>query len=349
MGRPREGWRLKKPKGRKFHSVVFTVGGRQREFGTGESDAERAAPVAERIYADALAGRFPERARKRERSAVVGRPLGEAGASWLSEVDGTLLDVETAKTYSGYFSTHLGPFFGTLEAVTTERGRQYVSARLRSVKGATVRKELSCLRGLLAWAFGDSAPLLPSVPKRAHGTAHKQGKRQATELSPAEVRRLLAAVSGSLARAFLTLMYETTLRPASLRLIAIPEHYRKGSAELHIPSSADKNRMGRVVPLSLAARRALDSVATPGTPFASVSVRRPFQRAAERTLGHKAETAHPYDLKRAGITHRLERTANLPGVQYLAGHKSAATTAKYNMPSMRAARAAVSVARKRSH
>jgi integrase len=187
------------------------------------------------------------------------------------------------------------------------------------------------------------------VPKRAHGTEHKNGKRQATELSPFEVRKVLAAVKDPKARAFFTLMYEATLRPATLKLIQAPEHYRRGAAQLHIPKGADKNRLGRTVPLSVAARKALDSVVGYGLIFGPLPYRRPFEKAATKALSEaKAATAHPYDLKRAGITHRLERTNNLPGVQYLAGHKNPSTTGRYVQASMRAAEAAISGTRRRS-
>jgi site-specific recombinase XerC len=44
-------------------------------------------------------------------------------------------------------------------------------------------------------------------------------------------------------------------------------------------------------------------------------------------------------LRSARITHLLERpSANLPGVQFLAGHKQVSTTSRYVKPSFRAAR-----------
>jgi len=343
MPRPLEGWKIRKRKGRRCYSVIFTAHGKQTELGTGAEDAERAAIEAARIYAEAQTGR---RVRRRKVSAhsLEGRQLGEAGALWLNEVDGTMLDEETAKTYGWYFRAHFVPYFGTVEAITTERVRSYVAERLRHVKGSTVRKEVSCLRGFLAWMLGpERAPLLPSVPKRAHGTEHVNGKRRATELSPAEVRRLLLAVKDKKLRAFFTLLYETTLRPATLMLLSAPEHYRKGASELVIPAGADKNRLARTVPLSVQARKSLDSMAENGPIFGALSYRHHFARAREKALtGSKAVTAHPYDLRRAGITHYLERTGNLPGVQYLAGHKNPATTGRYVQASMRAAAVVVS-------
>jgi site-specific recombinase XerC len=50
-------------------------------------------------------------------------------------------------------------------------------------------------------------------------------------------------------------------------------------------------------------------------------------------------------LRSAFITHALEKTGNLAGVQYLAGHKQAKTTGGYARPSFRAAEAALAAFR----
>ena len=356
MARPREGWKLRPPKtGRKFYTVRFTHEGRQVEPSTGETDAVRAAERAAEIYAQATRGVAPVQPR-RLATALGGRQLGEVAASWLSEVDGTTLDRETARTYALYVSTHLGPFFGTLDRVEA-LGPQYVAARLRLVKGATVRKELSCLRGLLAWAVErgllSSMPALPSVPKRAAGTAHRQGRRQHTELSPAEVEALLEAmpersVHGWPVRARFVVAYETTLRPATLDALSVPEHYTKGARYLRLQAEDDKGRYERMVPLSARARAALDAVCPEkGTIFGRHDYRDQLEKAASLALSpDKAATFFGYEFRGAGITHRLEETGNLPGVQYLAGHKLTSTTARYVRASLRAAEQVVLGAKK---
>lgn len=353
MGRPREGWTLRPPKpGRKYHTVRFTHNGRQVEPSTGEADPVRAAERAAEIYAQATRGVAPVK-RRRAPTALVGRALGEVGASWLSEVDGSLLDAETAKTYGLYLSTHLGPFFRTLDGVTTERTKEYLSERLRTVKGSTVRKELSCLRSLLAWAVErkllQEAPIVASVPKRTPGTAHPQGRREHTELSPAEVLKLIAALPerskhGWPVRARFVVAYETTLRPATIDALSVPEHYRKGSRYLRLEAEDDKGRFERHVPLSKAARDALDSICPEdGSIFGSHDYRDQLEKAAKAALPKdKAATFFGYELRGAGITHLLERTGNMPGVQYLAGHKHTNTTAKYVRASLRAAEEVVS-------
>lgn len=358
MGRPRQGWKLRWPTSGGPATVRFTHDGRQHELGTGEVDEARAARRAAELYAGVVGG-IVEVKRHRARATLVSRTLQQVGASWLTEVDGAMLDPETAKTYAIYLSAHLGPWFGTLEGVTTARASEYVARRLRQVKGSTVRKELSCLRGLLAWAVErrlvPSAPALPSVPKRAAGTAHAGGRRTKTPLSPAEVQRVIAAlplrskIGGWPVRDRYTVAYETQLRPATLDELSVPEHYTKGARYLRIRATDDKGRYERLVPLTKAAREALDRVCPKAGPiFGRHRCRHLIKAAARAALPRdKAKTFFQYELRAAGITHALERTGNLPGVQYLAGHKHASTTARYVRETLRAAEAVVFRGRER--
>jgi site-specific recombinase XerD len=51
----------------------------------------------------------------------------------------------------------------------------------------------------------------------------------------------------------------------------------------------------------------------------------------------RAASISPYDFRHSRLTFLGEHTANLPGLQFIAGHKHATTTAKYIRPSVRAA------------
>jgi len=97
-------------------------------------------------------------------------------------------------------------------------------------------------------------------------------------------------------------------------------------------SGADKARFARPVPLTDAARKALDEV-TPdvGRIFPAKPGRDELRRAAERA-GLPADVVAalvPYSLRHGRITRLLESGASIIGVQYLAGHKHLTTTAKY--------------------
>lgn len=353
MARPAAGWRLRKPRpGERTRYVRFSHGGKQHELSTGHWEREAAAHAAADLYAQVVSGKYIAAA-KTARPKVGGRLIGQVAADWLSATDAER-DERTSATYAGYFSAQLGSFFETIEAVTTERAQEYIRHRLRSVKAGTIRKELSALRGLLAWAYADRAPIIPSVPKKLQGTAHAMGKRTRTALTPAEAQAVIAKlpewsrsreVKGEATplrwpiRARFVVAYETSLRPATLDALSVPEHYEKGATHLRIPEEDDKARHGRSVPLSAEARRALDSVAPKaGLIFGSHDYRDALEKAAAAVLpAGKAATFHAYDLRRARITHWLEDTGNLPGTQWLAGHKHMSTTAKYVEASLRAA------------
>jgi integrase len=256
------------------------------------------------------------------------------------------LDDRTIAEYARYFEKLLDPFFGTAERVTTEKARDYIAERLGEVQPATVTKELSALRSAVKWHYGDSAPAVPKVSKRATGTKYEKRRRGApTELTSAEVRRILASMPERTrddlpARAFFTALYETALRPAALCLLSVPENYRKGRKELTLGREQDKARWGRPLPLTPAARAALDSAApAAGLIFGEHHWWRIFRAAVSKAKlpPEKAASVCPYDLRHARITHWVDDGASLTGVQYLSGHKLLATTTKYVRPSLRAA------------
>lgn len=354
MGRPAEGWKLRLPKGSTIHTVRFSHRGRDIERSTGERDPERAAEEAARIYsAVKRGGRVATRPRAPRSTED---DLGRLAASWLSTLTGTL-DPETITTYAIYFDTHLAPFFIQLSAVTPDRTKSYIATRLKNVLAQSVRKELAALRGLLAWAL-ENPPELPGIPKRVQGTRFAAARRrsQAIELAPSEVARLLAALpvrtrGGHAVKARFIVAYETSLRPETLDALRTPDHYRKGSRYLRIPPELDKARAGRPLPLSPAARRALDSVCPRnGLLFGAHDYRIVFRKAAKKAKipEHKRLILAPYDLRHARITHWLEETDNVVGVQYMAGHKHLSTTARYVRPSLRAAEAVLGKSKKTS-
>lgn len=321
----------------------FSVAGRQVELGTGETDRDRAGAVAAELYADAVRGarRVPRRAPTR------GQPLAEVAGQWLSEASD--LDPKTRGTYALYAETHWCAHWASVEAVTSGSAADYARSRLRRVQAATVRKELSALRKLLAWCVDTGrlaeAPALPSVPKRAMGTRHKQARRgPVVELTPAEARALLAALpvsgrKGYPVRARFRLLYETGLRSETINRLSVPEHWRPGAQELHIPAALDKVRAGRPVPLTAAAARALASAAPKrGLVFPPADLRETLRAAAVAALGpERGERFTERYLRHNRITHWAEESDNLAGIMYLAGHSNPQTTARYAKPSLRAA------------
>jgi integrase len=353
MARPSKGWRLRKRAGRPY-SVRFTIGGIESEPGLGTYDRDEAERLAADLYADAVRGAR----RVARRAPARGQPLTEVASQWLTDVSSTI-DPETRATYAGYVETHFARMWPTVEAVTDASAALYARNRLRAVQASTVRKELSALRGLLGWCAETGripqAPLVPSIPKRAVGTKHKQGRRgPAVWISPKQARAILARLVqrnrlGFPVRAYFTTLYETSLRPSTVKALSVPENWAPGRMVLDIPLELDKARDGRPVPLTPAAVQAL-SFAAPaaGVVFGPVDLRVALRKAALPVLGEAlTHRLTPYDFRRNRITHWTERSTNLPGVMHLAGHTSLATTAKYVKGSERAARAVLGSKRRK--
>lgn len=238
-----------------------------------------------------------------------------------------------------------------LHEITAETVEAYRDDRLQLVKAETVRKELSALRIFLRWA--EVPVLVPSIGKRTVGTTFAVRRRgTAPQVSPEQIEKFLAALpawstSRKVARfpirARFVVAYETTLRSEALDLLSAPMHYRKGASTLLVTPDIDKARFGRELPLTLKARRALDSVCPEEGPIFGKHDYRDHVTAAARTA-FPAEVAARFSaphLRSARITHLLEKSGNVPGTQYMAGHKTLAATSVYAKPSLRAAFAAL--------
>lgn len=277
--------------------------------------------------------------------------LADLAEKWLSDIDSTI-DPDTAGLYRLHLRAHLCPHFGAPHGIRTASIAEYGRSRLRVVKRSTLQKERSTLRGLLAWCeeqgYLTVAPEFPKLPKRATGVAFATRRRgKATELSPEECERLIAALpqwsrprgeaKAFAIRARFIVAYETALRPATLDALSVPEHYSRGSDTLVITDEIDKARFGRTLPLTGAARKALDSVARgAGTIFGGHDYRWQLEKAAKVSLSvAKARTFCAYDLRHARLTD-LAEGGNLTGVAYLAGHRRVTTTSIYVKPGLRA-------------
>lgn len=343
MGRPTEGWQLRWRPGRPA-TVRFSISGKQHELGTGERDPTRAAMRAAELYADAVRGAR----RVVRRTSARGQQLAEVALEWLNSV-APELGVRTRGTFALYAETHWAKHWQTLEAISAASAAEYVRMRLRKVQAQTVRKEVSALRRMLDWCVETGrlveSPPLPSVPKRALGTRHKQARKgPPVELTPREVARITAALpvtgrGGYPVRARFVFAYETGLRPSTIEALSVPEHWRHGSWELVIPPELDKARAGRPLPLSPKARRALTSAAPKaGIIWGVKDLRDSVTAAARVVLGQeRGERFSQYYFRHNRITHWAEKSKNLAGVMYLAGHRRPDTTARYLKPSLRAA------------
>jgi len=355
MGRLAEGWRLRLPPGHKTYLVRFRVNGVRGERSTGCSDPEQAAIEAARIYADQVQ-RAPQKIKRVARGDAP--PLLDLISNWLA-TDSTL-DPSTALVWESY-GRHWLRHWQTMADVTDLTVEEYRNQRLRAVLAQTVRKELGALKRFLVWChdrhFIPREITMPGVSSKVTGTAHPKRRRVAAdELSPDQIERIIEALpewsklpkrrtpddepKRFPIRARFRVQYETGLRPSTIQALSVPEHYSPGQDFLNITADVDKVRWARQVPLTTKARAALDAICPPkGIIFGGHDLREAIHRAAKTVLPEAAAKrfagAH---LRSARVTHLLEATGDLPGVQFAAGHRQASTTAKYARPSERAAR-----------
>ena len=142
--------------------------------------------------------------------------------------------------------------------------------------------------------------------------------------------------------------WETALRAETIDRIRCPEHYQRGCSDLFISADIDKVRYERTVPLTRAARAALDRRAPlRGLIFGRHSYADYLKRAATAAaaLGLidplKAPNVSIKDFRHGATTALCESTRNLVGISFLVGHRQMTTTNRYVHASHRAATSAL--------
>jgi len=333
------GWTLRRDERTGTWTVRFRHAGKRWHRSTGESDRRAAQVEASRIYAEAVSGRRASVAGSRAR-------LSDLLGAWISD-QSAHLSPPMIEALEMYAAVHWLPFFGeSLAGVTEASIADYVRARLRRVKAATVRKELSGLRGFVRWARDAGhlpAPILvPSVGRRVTGTVTATAPRR-VDLSPEQVEAILLHLPettkaergdrGGLPRRprdWYTLAWETGLRHGTIARLSVPEHYRPGEARLRISADIDKSRYQRDVPLTPRARQALDRcVSGPGFVFGPYRGRATLQKAARAAGIADWSRVSDHDIRHAAVTHMASVSTSVAGIAYLAGHRDLTTTARY--------------------
>lgn len=306
-----QAWTLTRPTEDSNWCARFRIAGRTTERSTGTRDPDEADAEAAKFVAAARAGQLRTAGRARRQGA--GTPIDEVAVEWLSYLETTHAE-RTRDVWLEYVTSHFEPFFGTTEKLTEAGCAEYRRQRLGKVQAATVRHELTALRNLVAFCALPDIGLIPEafkiagVPKRVTGKAHPVRRRTAADpLSPAEIEAMLELlpewggrrgpkrqdfdrkrsykVKEFPIRARFVVGYDTGLRPATLDVLSVPEHYEKGSPSLRLTDDADKQRWGREVPLSKRARDALDAVCPDeGLIFGWHDYRPHIKAAAEQVL-----------------------------------------------------------------
>lgn len=347
MGRHASGWRIRLPSRSKTYSVLWWDVEQQRqiELSTRETDVKRATEAAKRIYADYYSGKIQVKSRGVKPGPSLA--LEDVALDWIEAKKGQIA-ANTLASYSGYFESHLVPYFPSLSDVTTAKIKGYISDRLKVVRGLTVRKELSALRGLVSWAAETGlipeAMLVPGVPKKVQGTAFATKRRsKPSQLSVVEIETFLAhlpveAPRLGFVRSRFVLQYDMGLRPSLVDRLEAPKHWYPGSDRLTLDAKSMKGREDSDKLLTKRAKEALEqSYRGPGLLFGTHDYRLVVAEAARLSLPtEKAKTFTAAHLRSAGITHLIEDGATLSEAQVFADHKLATTTDRYIKTSQRA-------------
>jgi integrase len=257
-----------------------------------------------------------------------------AVAGWIADLT---LDPETVATYKNYAKSLFIPYFRTLDGITRGSVAAYTIARMRRVLRSTVKKERSALRKFCEWCAEEPRSLgtAPEFPPMPHGTGVRSGKQRSAPVActPEQVAAFLLALPersrrGLAVRARYVVMYETSLRPETLDVIAVPADYRKGASDLRIDGEDDKARYARMLPLSELAGAALDSVCPERGRIFGRHDFRAYVKAAAKAVGLPPEFSD-YDLRHARAQHLVDAGVPLTAVQFLLGHVQLSTTNRY--------------------
>jgi integrase len=232
----------------------------------------------------------------------------------------------------------------------------FVAARLKQVSRSTLVKELCQLSRLAKWAYRRghlaSMPVIDVPDKRKLGTpVDGSRKREFQVFNAGEIECVLRHLpETSRSRkvrgkrypvwARFVVAWETGLRPETIDQLRAPDDYRPGADELTIRAEADKNRYARSLPLSPAARAALDSVCPQtGLIFGSHDYRHVLRTAAKAAGvdALRAKRLSDYDFRHSRLTHLGQVSENVVGIMYIAGHTQLATTSRYVTPPKHAA------------
>lgn len=346
MGRKSGGWKIRrKPERTGPFFVRFTHAAERFELATGTADQREAEGRAAVIYAEHVSGRAT-----RSPVAASTTPVEDVLGEWIVAHENVVSEGTQALWQT--YAKHFVQTFVTMGDFGAAQIEKYMHRRLGKALRATVIKELSAMRGFLRWAtthkYIAAAPSVPTVPGNVLGKRTGTRKAKHTAHASVDVEAVLRELpiwssethpARFPVQAYFRVLWETGLRPSTVQRLTAPEHYRVGAPELGITDDIDKARFGRPVPLTPAARSALDGVAPKQGPVFGEHDFRGFLNKAAKAAGLQdvADVISPYDMRHSRTTHLLEVSGDLPGTAYLVGHKQLTTTNIYGHANLRAA------------
>lgn len=347
MGRvSKGGYRFKCRRG--IYGIAYVeANGSPREVSLCTRDIEEARRLAPVVYAERVLGVAKDS--DSNFSAGATTSFVELFAEWLVAILSEL-GRDTNKTYLIY-GRHWKKHFSVLGDVRPATIGNYQRARLKEVIRDTVELELSAMRRFFRWLkeqeYIRAVPDFPVLGKKVTGT-RKPGRRTKPTmvLSPEQMDTVIEAMpvwsekkrkgKHFAIRPWFEVARETGLRPITIDNLVGRDVTVSG---LHVRDENDKNKWGRVVPLTPRAKAAIDLVKS-DDPDALLFGRHEwnyfFHKAALETLGPEiAQRVSKYDLKHGLVTELFDSGASETGIQFLTGTVSAIR--RYSHPTRSAA------------
>lgn len=357
MGRVSQGWRIVRRRG--VYGIRWTNEPgklpKRPEVSLGTTDSVEAARLAPYVYAEHVSATSKKGELGHANHLVSATTrLKELIADWLEAIQ-IQLGRGTDKTYIIY-GNHWLKHMKVLGDLRPAKMDEYQTARLKVVLRDTLDLELAALRRFCKWLvvreYIRAVPEFPVIPKQVLGTKyHKRRRAKPTEvLTPEQMDAVIASMPEWSQRrvrgkhfpikARFEVARETGLRPITIDGLVGRDLTVSG---LSIRDENDKNRWGRVVPLTPRARAAFDSVLPEDLDepiFGEHEWPTIFYRHALQVLGPElADKMAPYDLKHGLITEMFDLGIAETGIQFLTGTKSAIR--RYSHPTRRAAEEAI--------
>lgn len=330
----------------------FTVDGKRYRLSTDCRDAREAEAKAAKLHAEAQLGRKLSRHR-RIRSDVT-TPLEHLVAEYLIWA-GANKSASYVKAQTKHFRAHFlkadehgkPTRWKRLSDITTETIEQYKIDRLRELRAAneeptdatgtvTVYKELVTLSRFMRWCHKIKG-LISEVP---HFDRIKPVSDYVPlDLSPEQADRLLRELPDRKThpkrmpvRERFEVQWAQAMRPGEVEAIRWMDVNLDGSL-IFLRQSEDKGRVrgGRWIPMHKRAHRVLSELAKePHKPEALVfGVHRYSESLKLAAARAGLPNVTPHHFRHARLTELASNTKDTAAVQYLAGHKSLATTDRY--------------------
>lgn len=337
MDRP---YQVRKAKGNAVYSVRFTinVNGRsiRREISTKKRNQREATQVAAEIYRTAQA--------EATNYVASGHSLEDLMLEWIEEVR-MVRSIEWAEKCTSYSANWIGRWTKP-EQVNSRSLQHYIASRLADgISTVTLHKELSAIRGFCRWCIRQG--IMSALPDIV--APQRQSDYRPVALTREQVLAVLSELpdrhmhrTGHPVREYYTVMYEQGLRVGTLARLEWSD-VDLVEQTLHIRASADKKRYGRVTDMTAATYAVLSTMEVgDGLIFGRHNYRAALDTAMKRA-GIPAElaaqvTAH-HTMRHSCLTDMArDPETTLVGLQYVAGHKTLASTQRYLHPAREDAR-----------